>query len=571
MSSPTNYGIDPVTGFNAKPSSQIQADYDAFMKSGPLGQSAGTNPDGSIPVTTIAGQIKTFAANVFSGLWQLLQGIYSSWDPAQAVGASQDAVNSITGSLRNPEAFSSVTETLTGIPGTAVQAGSVVNVGTSGSSFASAVEATIGSALSAWAAAIYAVAARVATSAGVWQVAATNGSAAISSPVLSAPAYSQTSTYGTVGVAVKDPATGNLWYVKTAYSGGAGGAISFPSTGTPGTTTQAGASTLVFTLAQLFGTTSYSDANTTWQFLGQGSGAVDVEFVATVVGPIGATSGTLTAIATPVYGWQGAYNVEDASVGAFQQTDSSYRVSREAELHSSGNAQVDAIRRAVLEQIDPATEDEVTSCSVFQNTSDSTSTGTSPPNIPSGMPPHSVLIVADYLPEANPALDALIAQAIWDSVGAGIATSWGPAGAGNGTPKKGTPTDSQGNVQTVYWVRPTAVTVAITATVFYDNTTDVFPRTDAHALFAGGVLQNGNDTPGVLPTYFSGFPAGKNVWLSALTAAFFSGSPDNAGSPPVAGVLDVTISVPSANVVMSALQRAALGANPTLAFMGEAP
>jgi len=570
MSSPTKYGIDPVTGFNAKPSSQIQADYDAFMKAGPLGKSAGTNPDGSIPVKTIAGQIKTFAANVFSGLWELLQGVYSSWDPAQAVGASQDAVNSITGTLRDPEAFSAVTETLTGVPGTVVVKGSTVNVGTSGSAFESMADATIGSALSAWAVTAYALFDRIATSAGVWEALGVDGFVANSAPVLTASAYDQTATYGTAGVTVKDAATGNLWYVGTAYSGGAGGAIVFPTTGTPGTTSQAGAGTLVFILAQLAGTTSYSDIHIDWQFLGHGTGAIDVQFEATELGPVGAAPGTLTQITTPVYGWNGAYNVSAASIGALQETDPAFRVRREAEIHSSGNAVVDAIRRAILNQIDPATEDAVTACTVFQNTSEVTSNGIFPKNIPGGMPPKSVMIIADYAPATNADLDALIAQAIWDSVGAGIATSWGPAGSGNGTPKKGTPTDSQGNTQVVYWVRPSAVTVDVTATVSYDDTTDVFPIADAQALFAGGVLQNGNDTPGVIPTYFSGFPAGKNVWLSALTAAFFSGSPDNAGSPPVAGVLDVTISVPSTTVVMSALQRAVLG-TATLTFTGEAP
>lgn len=626
------YGIDPEAGFVIEPTAQLQADYDAFMKAGPLGQSAGTNADGSIPVATIAGQIKTFFADAFSGLWQLAQGIYTSFDPNQVSGAAQDALNSITGSLREPKAFSTVTETCTGVPGTAIQSGSQVSLGATGNIFASTASAVIGSAITAWAAAVYALAARVTTAAGVWQATVVNLSAALVAPRLSAPAW-VAGTFAQYSVVADS--NGNLWYDRTAGNHASSGAL-FPATPTVGQTYADPGGLITWVCARLAGTSAFADANVSWQFLGVGTGVVDIPFQATVVGPVGAAAGSLTNILTPIFGWNGAYNVLAASVGALQQTDASFRLSREAELHSTGNAQVDAIRRAVLQQIDPVSEDAVTACAVFQNTSDATSTGVSPPAIPSGMPPHSVLIVADYAATSNPALEALIAQAIWNTVGDGISTTWafagavpyydagttygaigtsvldpmtgnvwqvstayagGPGGAlafpatgtlnatttpgagtlvftlrqfGNGLPKTGTPIDTQGNTQVVYWVRPSVKTIDVHATVFYDSSTSAFPLADADALFKGGTLQSGAVTPGVLPTYFASFPAGRNVWISALINAFFSGSPDTAGSPSVPGILDVTVSLPAAMVPISAFERAVAGTN-TLTFTGEAP
>lgn len=538
----SSYGVQP-QGFVSKPLSVIQDEFEAALMDGPLGQSAGTNPDGSLRVASIAGQVTAIVVDVIAGCWDLLQAVYACFDPAQASAEAEDAVCSITGTIREPEAYSTVTETCTGVPGTQIPAGSGVSVPSTGSIFNSLVQATIGSTLASWSGTAFPVGTRITNAGGVYQSVSTAGGTAAVAPVISASAYNPATTYSKYAV-VADPG-GNLWYCSTSPSG-AGGTIAWPTTDLdPGTTTVSGSNGTTFLLAELAGSGEFTDASATdgpivWQYLGVGTGAVDVSFEAATVGPIGATAGTLTQIVNPVYGWQGAYNVEDAAVGALQESDTALRVRREAELHADSGSSIEAIRRQVL-AVGEGTPNAVTSCLVFQNDTDFTSDGTTPANCPAGMPPHSVMVLSDYAGSADqPALDAAIAQAIWDAVGAGIPTTF--ANATGSSAYTSTVTDSQGFLQTVYWARPSPIEINVILNVTYDDTPGVFPLADADALIAGGTLQNGEDTPGAVPTYGASFPAAKNVWASGIASAVFDGPTDsNPGTQPVPGILDVQV------------------------------
>jgi hypothetical protein len=145
---PIAYGITEV-GFVGKPASVIKAETEEFLKSGPLGASAGTEPDGSIPAASVAGQLVALVVDVASSLWELQQAADAARDPGQAGGAAQNVLCSLTGILRHPSAFSGTTATCTGTPATVLPIGRVATVEGTGTRFRSLAAATI-VAVDAW-------------------------------------------------------------------------------------------------------------------------------------------------------------------------------------------------------------------------------------------------------------------------------------------------------------------------------------------------------------------------------------------------------------------------------------
>ena len=157
-------------------------------------------------------------------------------------------------------------------------------------------------------------------------------------------------------------------------------------------------------------------------------------FEAETTGPVQAPAGTLNVIATPVVGWSGANNpLNDAILGRNADDDADLYVRREQGLALAGSSGVDQIRADVL-----AVED-VTSCQVFENWTDATDA--------QGLPQKSFQVV---LWDDAGADDDAIAQAIWVSKPGGIQ----PFGT-----ESGTATDKNGNPQTMYFDRATAVLI----------------------------------------------------------------------------------------------------------------
>lgn len=137
------YGITDI-GWVGKAAATIKAEIEAVLKAGPLGASAGTEPDGSIPLQSVAGQIVSLLVDRDTALWDLMQATYAAGDPGQATGASLDAIASITGTIRTAAEFSLVTITLTGTLATSIPAGKVVKVlNSAGASFATSVPGTL--------------------------------------------------------------------------------------------------------------------------------------------------------------------------------------------------------------------------------------------------------------------------------------------------------------------------------------------------------------------------------------------------------------------------------------------
>lgn len=447
----TVFGLTP-EGFLGKPMDvivdELQTDYLAI-----LGGSAGTEPDGTIPLDTLAGQEITLIADVVAAQWDLQQAIVASFDPNQASDVALDAVCSLTGTTREAETFSLDTATCTGVPLTVLLANRVVKTADTGALFVTQTQVAI-AALTAWASShAYIAGARV-----------TNG--------------------------------GNAYVCTTGGT----------SAGSGGPTTTASAIT---------------DNTVTWRYLGQGTGAVDVVTEAQSAGPVGALSGTLTVINTPVDGWQGVINLLDAAVGSLQETDPALRARREAELAGQGGSTADAIRAAILKvnegSADPNHQPPV-SCTVFYNDTDATDVN--------GVPPHAVEVLVQG------GTDQDITQAVWNSVGAGTATT------GN---QMGTATDSQGNPQAVNWSRPVPVLMYVTATVEYDPSQ--WPA-NASAAVAQAALS-------ALLTYGQAFPIGVDVRMLALGTSIITGpsatdasgnavvpAPSTSAAAP--GILDVS-------------------------------
>lgn len=179
------------------------------------------------------------------------------------------------------------------------------------------------------------------------------------------------------------------------------------------------------------------------------TGQVDVLSQATVKGAILATTGTLTKIDTPIYGWQTVTNIADAVPGRAEETDEQLRIRRKASTATPGSANIDAIYGALANL--PA----VTNVRVLENSSDV--------NDGNGMPPHSIYCVV------NGGNDADVLATIWKKKGQGVATVGTTSGITN---------DSQGNPHTLKFSRPaqTNIYIAITLHTYAGWPTDGVSR-----------------------------------------------------------------------------------------------
>ena len=430
------YGLTP-QGWNGKPMPVIVTELDTGLK-GIVGESAGTEPDGTIPLRSLAGQIKTFLADGFGGMWDLLQELYSCFDPNKAKDTALDALGALTGTARNGATFSQVVATCTGTPTTVLPEGRVATVTTSASRFASTADATI-AALTAWAGSTsYAVGAR-----------RTNASRA-------------------------------YVCITAGTSDGSGG---------PTTTSD-----------------DITDGTVHWKYLGQGTGAVDVNFMAEVSGPIGADAGQLASIATPVSGWNSVTNLLDAAVGQSREVDSRYRLRRAQELSARGNSVPNAIRANLLKINQGSTDPDhlpVTAAFVFYNPQDGVDGN--------GLPGHSVECLVQGAPDAD------VAQVVLDSVAAGT-DYYGSTSV--------PVVDDGGITQTVKFTRPTDVPIWIIANVLYNP--KLFPLVGGEQLIKDALV-----------FYGDAFQIGQSVRSNPLEAAIFDG-PTGEGATSVPGIIDVT-------------------------------
>ena len=277
-----SYGLLP-EGFIPKPQTVIKDELDTVYKN-TFGAQLGSEPDGSVPADSVAGQRIGLHAERMAELWEVGQALASSFDPDGATGRSLDILCAITGTVRNQERQTTGTVALTGDPATVVPAGATVSIPVVGTRFDVDANATL-VALSAWTVnTAYALGDRV-----------TNGIS---------------------------PAR-----VYQAVSGGTSALVGSGPSGT--------GSAIV-------------DATVTWSYVGDGTAAVDATFTAQVPGPFAALTGQITSIESPVSGWLSVRNMADAAVGAYVEMDAALRNRRESELAGRGNGPVPAIRADLL-------------------------------------------------------------------------------------------------------------------------------------------------------------------------------------------------------------------------------
>ena len=123
----TTYGPTE-TGWVQKTLPIIKFEVDERLKGGPLGQDAGTEPDGSIPGNSVAGQIAMLITDAQAGLWDLGEMVDASLDPSQSGGLALAALCELTGTIQDKAVSSQVTVTCTGTPGTPLPIGRILKV-----------------------------------------------------------------------------------------------------------------------------------------------------------------------------------------------------------------------------------------------------------------------------------------------------------------------------------------------------------------------------------------------------------------------------------------------------------
>lgn len=420
----TVYGLTP-EGLVIKSLTVLKEDLESDFR-GAFGESVGSNPDRSIPAQTGMGQTIGIMSERFAELWEVAQAINSAMDPDKATDAAQDALCALTGTLREPEKFSTVTAVATGTPGTIIPIHKKAEVTGTLTEFYTLAQVTIAAVLPWFGAHDYLIGERV---------------------------YNPTDD-------------GNNVYqcIEAGTSAGSGGPNSGGDSGS-----------------------DITDGTVHWMYIGSGMGAVDVDMQATDPGPLAAVSGSLISIKTPVSGWTRIWNILDATLGAFVESNAALRLRREDELQASVAAAAEAIRDNILKV------DGVVSCTVFQNVTMITDGN--------GLPPKSVEVLVDG------GDDDAVRTAVFLNVGAGIETYGSNVG---------TVTDSQGTVITIKFTRPTLKPVYLDITYTYDAL--LYPST-GNADVKAAIVAKG-----------LGYGLGRDVTASAKSNDVFD----------VDGIIDVT-------------------------------
>jgi uncharacterized phage protein gp47/JayE len=238
-----------------------------------------------------------------------------------------------------------------------------------------------------------------------------------------------------------------------------------------------------------------TDGSVHWEYLGEGTGAIDVTATSQDTGEIQATAFDLTVIKTPIFGWSSSRNLVDATLGATESTDEELRLLRVLELAGSGSTTKDAIRSDLLKLTG------VTSATIFVNNTNTTT---------DGLPPHSF----ESLIRGGDTQD--IVDSIASNQAAGVST--------HGT-SSGTFTDSEGNTDTIYFSRPDEQLLYADISVNYDAS--LYP-TDGDTEIVTAITTWGAD-----------LATGRDADPSAVAAQAFS----------VTGVLGVTRVLLSTDVI----------------------
>lgn len=168
------------------------------------------------------------------------------------------------------------------------------------------------------------------------------------------------------------------------------------------------------------------------------TGMITVDAICDISGNISALPNTVNRIGTPLFGWYSVNNNNAATPGTDVETD--------AELRGRFSLAIRSPSLTVFESLSAVISalEGVSRISGFENDTSAESTGTEPPNIPAGLPPHSVTFIVEG------GEDDQVAKAIYLKKTPGCYT--------NGTTAVQIVSE-MGNIITIRFYRPTYVEV----------------------------------------------------------------------------------------------------------------
>jgi uncharacterized phage protein gp47/JayE len=252
------------------------------------------------------------------------------------------------------------------------------------------------------------------------------------------------------------------------------------------------------------------DGSVTWAFIGTGTAYATAAILAVEAGVVGGPAYGLTAIGTPVTGWNGVANQTDVVIGTDREEDEDYRARFFSEI-SLGLATVDAILKALLERSD------VAEALVLENTEHTTNGD--------GLEAHSIEAVV-----RGTASSLAIATTIFNTKAAGIKTN------GNVTQNVA---DIRGGLHGIKYTSPADLNIYLDVTVEADRSlwpsetlVDTTKRGTGRALaailaFGTEVLKDGRD---VDPSAIAGA-----VYVELRNAGFLSAAVKLGTSPNPSG------------------------------------
>lgn len=261
---------------------------------------------------------------------------------------------------------------------------------------------------------------------------------------------------------------------------------------------------------------------------------VSTTFKAVDTGPQQCLAGTLTVINVPLTGWNSITNATDGVPGNNGQGDVSLRQTRNQELSAAGTSTPDAIRADVLEKMQPpTTTTETINCTVLHNDTDVADAN--------GLPPHTIEVIA-YQPGNTSGDDQALAEL--------IAISKTGATGTNGLASK-IVTDSQGFSESIYYTRPSPLTLYIAITIVVNG--KVFPL--------DGITQV---QTAILNYAALEYGPGGKVYLRPLSGAVFPNPLD--ASLGVPGVVNITAFTCDTNPVPVGTTDIAVGVRQVASF-----
>ena len=474
------FGIT-AAGFVRKRLEDSKASLEAALEAqfGPINK----DPDGPF------GQFIGVYAKAEADIWEVLEAIYYSSYRSTASDTPLDNVGDIIAVPRLSATKSVVIASATGTQGTVLPIGRIVSVDETGNQFTSTEEVTI-------------------------------DKAAASSLTISVATVIDSTDYTTT-------VNGNIYIFNsgagaTAISIAAGLVAAIILGSDPVTVTDNLDGSYIIDTNDLDVTFSgLVDAN---QTIDATTSPLGIEAVET--GPVVALTGTLVNIDTPISGWDSVTNLNDATIGRDQESDSDYRIRQLSALATAGAGTVPAIRSKLL------TVDDVVGVAILENTTMSTV---------GSLPAKSFNAIV------GGGTDQDIGDAIWEVKPAGI-ESFGTTSV--------VVIDSQGNSQTVYFSRATEIYLWVDVVLTF-NTEETFPvdglQAVADAVLAEGQLLNAGED--VIVQKFVGpifgVPGIATATVTIATSATPSGPPGGYSGSNLAMAADEAASFDSARITVA--------------------